>query len=146
MSLIGFPQLEPLPSHVPGRTLALRLCYLRGKRALQAKRTPRAIRRNILGLELEQEQVGHNRHRDRAFDSSHVFGDLMLAQCGAPFNSFTSSSAHHRRRDTPTISRAATVSGRLVIRIWGCVGPSLRRRLLTTMVTSPGWRSRTGLA
>src|SRR5882724_8498476 len=51
-------------------------------------------------------------------------------------------STHHRRRCTPTISRADTDSGRLVTRILVCFGPSLRRRLLTTTETSPRWRSR----
>jgi hypothetical protein len=52
-------------------------------------------------------------------------------------SSLTSSSTHHRWRSIATIWRAVTVSGRLVTRIFGRFGPSLRRHLLRTTVTSP---------
>jgi hypothetical protein len=43
MSLHNFAHLEPLPSHLTGRTRALRLDDLPGKRPLQAKRAPRPV-------------------------------------------------------------------------------------------------------
>jgi hypothetical protein len=66
MTLCGFAHLQPLPGHLAGRTLALRLDGFPRQCPLQAKCAPWTVRRDILGLQLEQEQIGHNRHRHRA--------------------------------------------------------------------------------
>jgi hypothetical protein len=80
MSLRSFARLEPLASDLAGRTLTLPLDHLPGKGPLQATRAPRAVCRNVLGMQLEQQQISHDRQRDRAFHPIDVFGDLMLPQ------------------------------------------------------------------
>jgi hypothetical protein len=88
MSSRGFTHLEPLASHPSGRTLTLGLHHLPGKRALQAKRAPRSVRRDVFGAQLEQEQIGHDRHRHGAFHPVDLFRDLMLAQPDDSFHFF----------------------------------------------------------
>jgi hypothetical protein len=51
-----FAHLNPLTSHLAGRTLALGLGYFPGEGALQAKHAPRAVCREILRPKLEQTQ------------------------------------------------------------------------------------------
>src|SRR5919197_6234938 len=80
MSSRGFAHLKPLASDLVGRTLALRVDDLPGNRPLQAKGTPGLVRRDIFGTQLEQEQIGHDRHGYRAFHPLDLFGDLMLPQ------------------------------------------------------------------
>ena len=80
MTLCDFAQPKPLPGQLAGRTFVLRLDDLPSKRPLQVKRAPWAIRRNVLRMQLEQEQIGHDRHRHRAFHPIGLFGDLILAQ------------------------------------------------------------------
>ena len=43
MSLRCFAQLKPLPSHLTGRTLRLRLDHLPGKGPSQVERTPQGV-------------------------------------------------------------------------------------------------------
>src|SRR5919108_3110729 len=145
MSSSYFAQLKPVPGQVASRTLTLRLDHLPGTRALQAKGAPRVVRWDVFGAHLEREQIGYDRHGHRAFHPVDLFGDLMLAHTYHSLQSFTNSSTHHRRRYTPTISRAVTGSGRWVTSLLVCCGPSWRRRLLRTTVTSPRWRSRARL-
>ena len=85
MSSRGCTHLEPLPSHLTGRTLALRLDDLPCKRPLQAKRAPRPVCGDVSGPPFEQEQIGHDRHRHRALNTVGLFGDLMLAQTDHAF-------------------------------------------------------------
>jgi hypothetical protein len=68
----GLAHLKPLPSHLAGRTLALRRDHLPGKGTLQVKRVPQPICRDILGAKLKQEQIGHDRHGDRALDAREI--------------------------------------------------------------------------
>jgi hypothetical protein len=68
----SFAQLEPLPSHLMGRTLAPRLSHLPGQYVLEAKHAPRVVGRNILRPELEQEQIGHKRHSCGALDTTSL--------------------------------------------------------------------------
>jgi hypothetical protein len=88
MASCGFAHLEPLPSHLTGRTLALCLDHLPGKGPLQAKRAPRPVSRDVLGLQLQQEQIGHDRHRHGALDAVSLFGHLMWPQTHDPFQFF----------------------------------------------------------
>src|SRR6266516_6581040 len=80
MSSRGFTHLQPLTSHLACRTLALGLHHFPGKRPREAKRAPRAVRRDVLGSELEQQQRGYTRHRDRAVNTIGMARALMLAQ------------------------------------------------------------------
>jgi hypothetical protein len=59
----GFAHLQPLSGHRAGRTLALRVDGFPRNGPLQAKCAPWTARRHILVLQLEQEQIGHARHR-----------------------------------------------------------------------------------
>ncbi len=70
--------LKPLSSESCGRTVALFLDDFPRQRPLQGKRAPGLVRRHFVCLEPQQQQVGHNRDGDRAFDTPHVFSDLML--------------------------------------------------------------------
>ena len=65
MALRSFAHLEPLPRQLTGRTLALCLDDLPGKRSLQAKRAPWPVCRDVFGPQLEQEQIGDDRYRMR---------------------------------------------------------------------------------
>jgi hypothetical protein len=85
MPSLGFGQLKAFSSHLTGRALVLRLDYFPGKGALQTKRAPRPVCEDIFGVQLEQEQIGHDRHRDRALHPIDFLGDLMLAQAHHPF-------------------------------------------------------------
>jgi hypothetical protein len=68
--------------------LALGLSYFPGKGALQAKRAPRAVGRDILRPKLEEEQIGHDCDGDRALDPIDACSDLMLAQAHHPLQFF----------------------------------------------------------
>jgi hypothetical protein len=81
-------QLKPLPSHLVGRTLALSQGDLPGKRPLQAKRAPWTVCRDVLHPEVEQEQIGHDRHGYGALDAADLFGNLMLSQAHHSFQFF----------------------------------------------------------
>jgi hypothetical protein len=88
MALRGFAHVEPLPSHLTGRTRALRLDDLPGKRPLQAKRAPQPVCRDVLGPQLQQAQRGHERHRHRALDAVRLVGNLMRPQAHDPLPFF----------------------------------------------------------
>jgi hypothetical protein len=77
MRACGFAYLEPFPSQLVGRTLALGLDDRRRKGALQSQCTPRPVCRNMFGLELQQEQIGHDRDSHRAFHLLDLGGDLL---------------------------------------------------------------------
>jgi hypothetical protein len=83
-----FAQLKPFPGHLTGRTLALCLNHLPGKRPLQAKGAPRPVCRDIFGPQLQQEPRGHDGYRHRALDAVRLFGHLMLPQAHNPFQFF----------------------------------------------------------
>lgn len=68
-------------------------------------------------------------------------GVAQLRPQSPPFNSLNKTSPRLRRY-TATIWRVVTNSGRLVTRFLVCFGPSFRRFLLRTTVTSPRWRKR----
>jgi hypothetical protein len=85
MSSRSFSHLKLLPRHLPGRTLALRLHQLPGKGTLQAKGAPWAVCWDVLGAQVEQEQIHHDGYGHGAFDTAHLLGDLMLAQADEPF-------------------------------------------------------------
>lgn len=72
--------LKPLAGESLGRTSTLLVDDLPGDCPLQGKCAPGLVRRDILCLEPQQQQLGHDRDGDRAFDPSYVFGDLRLAQ------------------------------------------------------------------
>jgi hypothetical protein len=67
-----------------------------GKRSLEAKRAPRAVRRNVLGAQLEQEQIGHDGDRHRACNTLGSASDLMLPQPHDTFELF------HEQLDPPS--------------------------------------------
>ena len=58
MSLRNFADLEPLASDLACRTLTLPVDHLPGKGPLPAKSAPRAVRRDVLSVQLEQQQIG----------------------------------------------------------------------------------------
>jgi hypothetical protein len=99
MTLRGFAYLKPLPSHLVGRTLALRLDDLPRKRPLQPKRAPRGVRRDVFGMQPEQEQIGHDGHGDRAFHAVCFFRDLMRSQAHDSFEFL------HQQCDTALLAR-----------------------------------------
>jgi hypothetical protein len=85
MSSRGFAHLEPLASDLVCRTLTMFLDHLPSEGPLQPKRTPWAVCWDVLGMQLEQQQIGHDRHGHRALDTIDFFGDLMLAQTDHTF-------------------------------------------------------------
>jgi hypothetical protein len=76
----GFAHLKPLPSQLVSRTLTRRVDRFSGELALELKRAPRPVCRNRLGLEPQQEPIGHDRDSHRAFHSPSLFGDRVLPQ------------------------------------------------------------------
>src|SRR5918999_2814520 len=96
MSSCSSAQLEPLTRDLVCRTLTLPLHHLPGKGPLQAKGTPGAVCRDVLGTQLEQQQISHDRHRDRAFHTIGFSGDLMLTQSYDAFELF------HQQLDPPS--------------------------------------------
>jgi hypothetical protein len=99
MSSRGFTHLQPLLTGLARRTLALGLYHLPGKQPLEAKRAPRAVRRDVLGSQLEEQQLGYDRHR--AFNAIRLASDLMLPQ---PHNAFE---FLHERLDQSSLQIAA---------------------------------------
>jgi len=97
----GIAQLESLSSHLTGRTLALRLHDFPGKRALQTKRTPRAVGWQLLRPELEQTPIRHDGHRPRALDAVSLVGDLLLPQAHDPFEFFRTKAPPTTCANTP---------------------------------------------
>jgi hypothetical protein len=65
MTLRGFAHLKPLPGHLMSRTLALCRDDLPSQGPLPPKRASRAVGRDVLGAQLEQEQIRHDCYRHR---------------------------------------------------------------------------------
>jgi hypothetical protein len=80
MSFGGFTHLTPLSRNRVGRARNLHRQHRSGERALQAKRAPRAVCRDIPRPQREQEPRSHHRDGDRAFHAVRFVGDLMRPQ------------------------------------------------------------------
>jgi hypothetical protein len=129
MTLRGFAYLKPLPSHLVGRTLALRLDDLPRTRPLPPKRAPRAVRRDVFGMQPEQAQRGHDGHGDRACHAVGVFRDLMRSQAHDAFEFL-----HQQCEPPPSQIPADNVTGRHHLRQMGHEALRLFRPLV-----APTW-------
>ncbi len=77
---ISEPSDEPTAHTVPGQPPR--------QTPVEATRALRPVCRDGLGPQLQQKQIGHDRHRHRVLDAISPFGNLVLLHAHDPFQCF----------------------------------------------------------